>query len=211
MKEQKSVAQNVSLNGGIYKWICTVKNTSRFHGNLSKAVNTILEEARRQNITITFEDGKQYTLQELEDKVNNTYYEFYDIKVSFKKITNKFKIAFNAIPNNELKAALYNYIRALTIYLNKVKENYIKGPALSSSSNLAIYQDGYLMLYVDVNHIQNDKVHVSRLLQFNQQRFQPEDAIVWKEIVACLGQDYVNDVWLTEDDLNKLTEHFLSL
>lgn len=211
MKEQKSVAQNVSLNGGIHKWISTVKNTSRLHGNLSKAVNTILEEARRQNITITFEDGKQYTLQELEDKVNNTYYDFYDIKVSFKKITNKFKIAFNAIPNNELKAALYNYIRALTIYLNKVKENYIKGPALSSSSNLAIYQDGYLMLYLDVNHIQNDKVHVSRLLQFNQQRFQPEDAIVWKEIVACLGQDYVNDVWLTEDDLNKLTEHFLSL
>jgi len=211
MQNQKAVAQNISLNGGIYKWISIIKNTRKFHGNMSKTICVILDEAYKQDMKITFDDGKQYTLKELENMVNNTYYEFYDIRVSFKKITSKFKVAFNNIQNANLKAALYNFIKALTIYLDKTKISVLRGVELSSSSNLAIYLGGYLMLYIDVNHVINDTIHISRFLQFNQQHFQPDDAFVWKEILDCLGLSYIEEIRITEDDLNKLTQHFLSL
>lgn len=210
MQNQKSVAKNVSLDGGLYRLLRTIKNTRYFSGNLSKTLCKIVEEAWMQNITLTL-DGKQYTLKELEDMVNNADYNFRDIKVCPRKITEKFRKAFNDIENNELKAALYNFIKAVSMYLNKIKANVLCGPSISTSVNLAVYQDGWLMLYVNINDIQNDTIHISRFLQFNQNRHQPENPIVWNKIMACLGVSNVGDLRVTVDDLDKLTDYFLSL
>jgi hypothetical protein len=125
-----------------------------------------------QNITLTLA-GKQYTLKDLENMVNNDDYNFRDIKVSPRKITERFREAFTNIGDNDLKAALYNFIKAAVTYLGKIKSNVVSGPSMSSSANLAIYQDGWLMLYIGVNDIENGTIHISRLLQFNQSRHQP--------------------------------------
>lgn len=207
----KNINQNISFRRGTFDKVYSIKNTQEFHGNMSDVVDTLLRAAFDQNIIVTFNNGKTCSIQELEDMTNTAYYGFGDINVYSKKITSKLKENFNKINDPNLKAALYNCIKAIVTYLNKIKNNVIDGPEISSALNLAIYFNHHTMLYIDVKNINNNKVHISKLLQFNQHRFQPDIPIIWNEILNCLNCKRNDDIWVSEMDLNTLTNHFLNL
>ena len=202
---------NISTDNANYLANCL--NNEIVDNNMSDLLNKIFQTSLEMNLLLDFGSKGKFTISQLLEMGEVTYYHFRDIPGN-KKIMGTFKKNFNSIWDKDIKESVYSFIKTLAIYLKSV--DFLLNPSIGTSQNISIYNGkGEHMLYLDVKNWKNNHViTISPLLQFNQNRNKAAVNYVWNIIIECLGIGGAEDLKMLDlgtDDFKKIDAYFASL